>query len=283
MDATQISGFIATIASNGALSFQGKGRAIQSEVDSLTLAEVLVHLECAGVIPESFGHDSTEEKLYAKYCDALLARSLRELGFSAYAIDERSDAADVIASVEGYRIVGDAKAFRLSRTAKNQKDFKVEALNNWRKGAEYACLVAPLYQYPNTSSQIYSQAIRYSVTLLSYSHLVFMLQNSTPDMGSIRSLWECPKSLKASKGALDYWAAVDTEMFRLFGCDAAGFEERKKTAARCLQHEATQQIEFWNQEKKRITCLAHDVAVKELIKALKIEAKIATIRRTAGL
>jgi hypothetical protein len=37
----------------------------------------------------------------------------------------RADSADVEGATKDYTIVGDAKAFRLSRTAKNQKDFKV--------------------------------------------------------------------------------------------------------------------------------------------------------------
>ena len=33
-----------------------------------------------------------------------------------------------------YTLIADAKSFGLSRTAKNQKDFKVTALSNWREG-----------------------------------------------------------------------------------------------------------------------------------------------------
>lgn len=92
-----------------------------------------------------------------------MARALQELGFNAYAVDARGDSADVHATGAGYELVGDAKAFRLSRTTKNAKDFKVESLNEWRRGADYALLLSPFYQYPNTRSQIYAQAIRYNL------------------------------------------------------------------------------------------------------------------------
>lgn len=80
-----------------------------------------------GTIPESIAHDSTGEKLFAKASDAVLSRAFRELGLKSTVLSERGDAADVIAQshIFGYTLVADAKTFRMSRTAKNQKDFKV--------------------------------------------------------------------------------------------------------------------------------------------------------------
>jgi type II restriction enzyme len=126
-----------------------------------TLVEAL--LEC-GVIPESFGHDSTEEKLYSKYTDVLLERALTAMGLKCVVVVERAGRADVEGEAADYSIVGDAKVFRLSRTAKNQKDFKVAALSGWRGKKTYALLVGPLYQFPPKNSQIYEQAIRQKVT-----------------------------------------------------------------------------------------------------------------------
>lgn len=171
------------------------------------------HLEYVGVIPESFEHDSTEEKLYAKYCDALLARALRELGLDAHMLSERSGAADVRAEGDGYELVGDAKAFRLSRTAKNQKDFKVETLNQWREGADFACLVGPLYQYPSTNSQVYAQAIRYKVTLLSYTHLDFLIRSGKVDKRSLAELWRVGEEVRQGKGVSQSAQNIGRESF----------------------------------------------------------------------
>ena len=79
-----------------------------------------------GTIPESIAHDSTEEKLFAKASDAVLARAFRELGLNARVLTERGDSADVIANspIHGYTLVADAKAFRLSRTAKKSEGFQ---------------------------------------------------------------------------------------------------------------------------------------------------------------
>jgi len=152
----QILKLIQHICQSKSTDFHDKAIVLGKKVLNLSRKDILVHLLEAGVISERFGHDSTEEKLYAKYCNHLLSRSLLYLGIKSRVIEGRGNAPDVLGKVANkYTLAGDAKAFRLSRTAKNQKDFKVEALNTWRKDAQadYACLVAPLYQYPFRSSQ----------------------------------------------------------------------------------------------------------------------------------
>ena len=102
---------------------------------------LLDHLRLCGAMPEQYGHDSSEEKLYSKYTDAVISESLSEVGLRSAVIAARADAADVQARGGGYSLVADAKAFRLSRTAKNQKDFKVQAMDGWRNGLDYAVVV----------------------------------------------------------------------------------------------------------------------------------------------
>jgi type II restriction enzyme len=72
-------------------------------------------------VPEQYGHDSSAEKLYAKYTDAVVSESLRAIGLKSIVLSLRADVADVQARGRTYSLIADAKAFRLSRTAKNQK------------------------------------------------------------------------------------------------------------------------------------------------------------------
>ena len=239
-----VSSTIESLCENKELSFVTRAESIAHSLDTCTDDEVLEHLDNAGIIPECFDHDSTEEKLFAKYCDALLARALNALGMKAVTIVERADAADVIAELDNYRVVGDAKAFRLSRTAKNQKDFKVEALDKWRKGAEYACLVSPLYQFPNSNSQIYLQASAYNVTLLSYTHLAFLIR-SKPAPQTLRPLWEVSKTIPATKDARAYWKAVETTTLEISGKSAAEWNEAVEGVSGRLPKQAGEQIAFW--------------------------------------
>jgi len=275
------------LSGNSSLSFPDKANQLEAALSDCSVEDILEHLDYAGVIPECFEHDSTEEKLYAKFCDALLARALTELGLRAEMIAERSGAADVRANAHAYQLVGDAKAFRLSRTAKNQKDFKVGALNEWRQGADYACLVAPLYQYPITNSQIYSQAIQYNVTLLSYTHMVFMLRSQQVNQHSLVELWQVGQNLRTGQGisqrASSYWSAILGVVLKITGKLGADWENAVEAAKVPLREQAREQIRYWEEEKKRLQALDQKSAVKQLIKALKIDTKIQVVRRTAGM
>jgi len=201
------------------------------------------------------------------------------MGLESEVITKRADAADAIGKLHGYTIVGDAKAFRLSRTAKNQKDFKIEALDKWRKGAEYACLVAPLYQFPNSNSQIYLQASRYNVTILSYTHLAFLIRHKPTDLHRLKPLWEAAGSLEPSKSATAYWTKVDATVCEITGMTMADWNSAVQAAADRLPSQAAEHIGFWEQEKIRIKSLPHETVTTALIKALKIDSKIALIKK----
>jgi len=281
MRPTEVRAVILELGHDARLDFQQKAGRITAELNTCSTKGVLEHLDSAGVIPEEFDHDSTEEKLFAKYCDALLAGSFRELGLKAEAIIERSDAADVRAEGSNYALVGDAKAFRLSRTAKNQKDFKVEALNQWRKGADFAVLVCPIYQYPNTDSQIYQQATKYNVALLSYTHLAFLIRHASTSARELKKLWAQPAKIGVTKDASAYWSAMDAVMLAISGQDAKQWKAALSAAMARLPEQAAEQIRYWEGEKERVRRLSHSAAITRLIEALKIDAKIDVIRRTA--
>jgi len=127
---------------------------LEAEIKLSGIDSLIDHLRLCGNIPESYGHDTSEEKLYSKYTDCLLSLAFTALGLKSLVLKERADAADVEAFAKEFSLVADAKAFRLSRTAKNQKDFKVQAMHGWKRGKPYAMIVCPIYQLPNSSSQI---------------------------------------------------------------------------------------------------------------------------------
>jgi type II restriction enzyme len=184
---------------------------LESKVATFSNEELRENLVSFGILPEIFDHDSSEEKLWAKLSDILLSRTLNELGIEAEVISARGNAADVFGKTKNYKIVGDAKTFRLSRTAKNQKDFKIEALDTWRQSNNYALLVAPLLQFPTNKSQIYAQAIAKNVTIISYTHLHFLLDFCyQPDL---QLLWEVGNRLSETPTdhqlALPYWIEID--------------------------------------------------------------------------
>ncbi len=102
--------------------FKCAAEEIRKFIDKIPEDEFKAIVKQIGIIPENIEHDSTEEKLYSKASDIVLARCFRLLGLASRALDERADSADILAeSISGYNysLVADAKCFRLSRTAKN--------------------------------------------------------------------------------------------------------------------------------------------------------------------
>ena len=250
-------------------------------IDKSTLLTLL--LEC-GVMPEVFAHDSTEEKLWAKYSDILLSKSYEFLGLKSQVIRVRGDSADVLAESPNYKIVGDAKTFRLSRTAKNQKDFKVEALDSWRRANDYAMLVGPFNQFPNTSSAIYRQAITKNVTLISYAHLYFMIKFHTAKI-DYEKLWTTGNSLEQQyspselKSAGIYWAKIDETVLRIFKRKNQDLEKIKEFDRHRTKELGNEGIRYWENKIEEYKKLSKEEAIRRLLKAEKIEAKIEQIKK----
>lgn len=239
-----------------------------------------------GVIPESIPHDSTQEKLYSKASDAVLARAFRELGLNSTVLSERGDSADVQAQspIYGYTLVADAKAFRMSRTAKNQKDFKVVALSGWRRDADYAVLCSPYFQYPTAQSQIYAQSLDYNVCLLGWEHIIYLLEHNIKETETtnLSTLW----SISADHAntcviANKKRCFVDILNQRVNSLVSApvSFMESLQRQFEMIQQRSLQEISYWEHELLTVQNLSLEEAISELIKYRKIDEKIAQIRK----
>ena len=243
-------------------------------------------IDC-GILPEVFAHDSSEEKLWAKYSDILLATALGFMEIPSEVLRARGNAADVFGKSKAYSIVGDAKTFRLSRTAKNQKDFKVTALDDWRKANNYAILAAPLIQYPKRKSQIYAQAIERNVTLLSYTHLSFLLDFHKGQ--DLKPLWEIGNNLRNSLNKKDhqnskvYWHELDKAICLIVGKKIQDLQKYKVLEIEKTKEIGDEGIVYWQSKIKEYNELPKDEAIRLLIKAEKIEEKITTIQRAINI
>ena len=187
---------------------------ISEEIKRDGITPLLGHLRLCGAIPEVYGHDSSEEKLYSKYTDVVIHKAYTAMGFTSLVLRERADVADVECVIDDYSFVADAKAFRLSRTAKNQKDFKVEAMDSWKHGKPFAMVVCPVYQLPSRTSQIYQQAASRSVCIFTYTHLAVLIRYAEMigQSNTIRLLHDVFKSVEAmnpSKDARAYWQIIN--------------------------------------------------------------------------
>lgn len=240
---------------------------------------MLRHIE---IIPENIPHDSTAEKLFAKASDLALSRAFRELGLKSVVMRERSDSADILAESRlfGYSLVSDAKAFRLSRTAKNQKDFKVSALSGWRKDNDFAVLCAPYFQYPARNSQIYSQALMNNVCLLSWEHLIFLIENGIKESESVNlsALWNfCEhfsKKILVSDMKKNFLPEFNKFLESLVNINSAELEASFYAQKQIIIKRGSEEKSYWLDRIQEIKQYSREQAVNELIASLKIHEKL---------
>lgn len=257
-----------------------------NELDRQTVIDIVKEI---GTIPECIEASSSSEKLFSKASDCILARCFSELGMPSIVVNERGNSADIIArSIHGYTLVADAKTFRLSRTAKNQKDFKIDTLSNWR-GSEhdFALLVAPYFQYPNTVSQIYASALDKQVCLLSWEHILFLLENNVmeSDTLSLEAIWNAPVRL-ARDTRIAYADRMNCQFpyINQMLCDRISvpiqkFNEQLDICKDIIRNRGNYELEYLNTEKEAITTLTRDEAIAELLKSKKVLERISTIKK----
>ncbi len=255
---------------------------LEAEIKKNGISSLIDHLRLCGNIPESYGHDTSEEKLYSKYTDCLLSLAYTALGLKSLVLKERADAADVEAFAKDYSFVADAKAFRLSRTAKNQKDFKVQAMHGWKRGKPYAMVVCPIYQLPTSSSQIYQQATTQNVCVFTYSHLALLLSYSEVEGQAkaqqlLKKIFETIQALNPSKSATDYWLAINKAILSFSKKIQPLWDIEKGVATESIAVAKEEALTFLAQEREKIMRMSHKEALKELIKVHKIESRIKTI------
>jgi hypothetical protein len=270
-------------------SFDESVRAFEAQIFGLTKAASLALIQDIGAIPESIAHDSSEEKLYAKVADILLAKALHDLGLQASVTRERANCADVLARSRhhGYSLVADAKAFRLSRTAKNQKDFKVKSLSGWRTDNDYAVLVAPYYQYPRTSSQIYGQALDEDVCLFSWEHLALLLRSGVQEdeRVSLAQIWSLSGELAKRTSVRDKTKNVSFHelgnqlICAYLGVGPEGLDEELRRYREATVRRGRDEIAFWEAHIAEISRYTREQAIAGLVSALKVNEKIVSIHK----
>lgn len=244
------------------------------------------HLRLCGAIPELYEHDSTEEKLYSKYTDILISKAFETMGLTSCVIKERADAADVECVSEDYSFVADAKAFRLSRTAKNQKDFKVQAMDGWKRGKPYAIVVCPIYQLPSRTSQIYQQAVTRSVCIFSYTHLLVLLryafsQSNEKSIQLLHNIFKTVDSLNPSKDAISYWLAINRLIIDFDKPLLDIWTEERRASEESILLAKEEALTYLALERERILKLSKEAAIREVIKSRKIDNKVTVIESVA--
>lgn len=280
---------IIILSNDKSLEFQEKTAKIKEYVAEMKKSELISIVEEIGTIPEKIEASSSVEKLFSKASDCILAKCFSEFGMPSIAVNERGNSADIVAtSIHGYTLVADAKTFRLSRTAKNQKDFKIDTLSNWR-GAEhdFALLVAPYFQYPNTASQIYSSALDKQVCLFSWEHILFLLKNDVVETESLslENIWKAPERI-ARDTRVAYADRMNCQfpMIDKMVCDriSKSLEEFHLHLDNCkkgIEVRGNSELEYLGAQKKIVESMTREEAISELLRSKKLIERISTIKK----
>jgi type II restriction enzyme len=256
---------------------------ISEEIQRDGIASLLGHLRLCGAIPEGYGHDSSEEKLYSKYTDVVIHEAYTAMGFTSLVLKERADVADVECVCADYSFVADAKAFRLSRTAKNQKDFKVQAMDNWKHGKPFAMVVCPVYQLPSRTSQIYQQAAARSVCICTYTHLAVLVRyaeavGKSDAVALLHDVFKGVEAMNPSKDASAYWQILNRVFLDSDDRVAAIWREEKMASVESIKIAREEALTFLSKERERIMKLTREDAIKEVLKWRKIENRIRAVK-----
>lgn len=239
------------------------------------------HLRLCGAIPEAYAYDSSAEKLYAKYTDMVIHEAFKAIGLVSAVLKERTDAADVECGCDSYSFVADAKAFRLSRTAKNQKDFKIQALDNWKHGKRYAMVVCPVYQLPSRTSQIYQQAIARSVCVCTYTHLACLVRyaegvGASAGKSLLHNVLSSIETILPTKNASNYWQAVNRTLLSRKGASEL-WREEKIALLESVEIAKKEALRFLVEERKRIMNLSRQEAIQEVLAGRNLEARVQAV------
>ena len=275
------------IRENSNLDFAAVSNNLQNILFDISRTDVLSLITEIGIIPEDIGHDSSEEKLYTKVSDILFAKALKEMNFEVTVLRERSNCADIIAQSKyhNYSLVGDAKAFRLSRTAKNAKDFKVDSMVHWKEDNDFSVLACPYFQYPKSNSQIYRSALNGNVSLFSWEYLYIILSENIRESEDVdlRELWNQSHNIMQQTNMADankcFIKQQDANIREIIGLTEEQFSNHFNNIKGSIVYRGNEEIRYYESEIARIQQLNREDAIRELLISMKLDSKIETIRR----
>ena len=268
-------------------TFQEAGNELEIALFNCSKKDFIPLITEIGTIPEYIGHDSKEEKLYSKVSDIILAKCFHEIGLKAVVLKERSNTADIEAKsiYHNYSLVGDAKSFRLSRTAKNQKDFKVESMKHWRGDHNYSVLVCPYFQYPKTISQIYGQPLNNNVSLFAWEYFSILLKNNIKETEktNISSLWNISSLISFNTAIANknncFFNTQNKYIADLINISDDNFISYLSSFKQSMKTRGEEEIIFLEKRIEKIKTYPRKKAIDELLTSLKINEKIETIKR----
>lgn len=245
-------------------------------------------LSCAGFIPDLYKSDSSEETLFSKLTEILVAEWAERMGFKSNVVKTKSSYEDINFSISEKIIVCDAKSFRLGRSqqAPNVKDFlKPADIQKWLNRHENG--LGGLITFPDThdwteSSDVYLYCTDKNcpTVILSYVHLALILHFCNKHSAKkLKQLWNYeklfPKPLnrKISGGNRKaYWSVINSKIISVLDISESDFiiyfEQCKKLQTECIKSHIERLQEIKSQIVEEIENAYEKFSKEELLSEL---------------
>lgn len=270
-----------------------------SELIKTTNEDFCNILLCAGFIPDLYDPDSSEETLFTKLTEVLVAAWAVKMGFKSKFIKQKSSYEDIKIEIGKLGIACDAKSFRLGRSQKapNVKDFlKLEDIRKWLN--RYEKPLGGLVAYPDVHEWTSgSDAYQYCTTketptvMLPYKYLALLLHfKKSYSTCDLVKLWEYKtlfpqKITKKENNKKKYWDIIDKEILSICHISQKQLENFIKYADIEIESCIKADLDKLKQHQKHIISIIQEeinnisnTEAKNLLKSYRIEKETKNIR-----
>lgn len=238
---------------------------LRQDFDDNRFSNLLKH---SGYIPDLYNNDSSEEVLYTKLVEVLVAEWAERMGFKSEIVKQKASKEDVTINIDNKIIVCDAKSFRLGRSQKapNVKDFlKLEDIRKWMESYEGS--IGGLVTYPCTHEwKNTSDAYRYCSTkdaptlMLPYKYLAFLFDTRHKyDTNNLVYLWDYEKLFpnmldRNIKGGnkTPYWNTINTKILEITNSTQEDFKSYMDNANKLIISCINENLKKLNIAKREI-------------------------------
>lgn len=228
-----------------------------------------------GYIPEFYKEDSSQETLYSKLVEVIVAEVFQRIGFTETTIQkQKASKEDVTIRIPGKVIVCDAKTYRLGRSqaAPNVKDtLKKADYEKWLHSYPEIERVGGLITFPSlfrwkggSDAYLYCTDFSSPIALTLYEHLAFMLISALPPAALIGHLTDYKAAFpRPTKVQSEYFTSMDRS---LFGSHLKDWNSFKLESVQVIQ----ERVEF-SKEKILAHLQARLIDVKLRVEEMKVE------------
>lgn len=263
---------------------QGFMRKLRKEMDDQRFEHLLT---ISGFIPDLYPSDSSNETLFSKMVECLVAEWARRIGGQGEIIKQKASYEDVKITIDTKVIVCDAKSFRLGRSqaAPNAKDFlKLEDIRKWMK--RYPKSIGGLVTYPckhewTGKSDIYQycSTLEAPTIMLPYKYLAYLLHykesfavNKLIKLWDFKRIFPC-KLTKTMPGGnkVPYWDKINTEIIDITNTSPQTLKDYMAQAGLLIADFVNKNVAFLQSERQGIVDrITEDVGRENNINILRV-------------